>query len=165
MNDKYTKKRLQKTVVSKWQLKRRQRSEAQLQRAAAAAYISIRKFRKQLELKLFFFFSPAAFLRTLFFDTREISDFLLFSPPTPPYTLGFSAGKLPAWPQRRYICCCTAISVWHCFCSPLQGSRPSVSRECPYPHMPLPHPDPPPLAGDHLLISSSALASPPASFS
>ena len=123
------------------------------------------KIPEASRVEAFFFFSPAAFLRTLFFDTREISDFLLFSPPTPPYTLGFSAGKLPAWPQRRYICCCTAISVWHCFCSPLQGSRPSVSRECPYPHMPLPHPDPPPLAGDHLLISSSALASPPASFS
>ncbi|CAM9308583.1 unnamed protein product, partial [Rangifer tarandus platyrhynchus] len=60
--------------------------------------------------------------------------------------------------------CSTAVSVPHCFCSPLRGSRPSVSRECPYPHMSLPHPDRPPLVGDHLLISSFALASPPASF-
>ena len=60
--------------------------------------------------------------------------------------------------------CSAAVSVPRCFCGPLQGSRPSVSRECPLPHVPLPHPDPPPLVGDHLLISSFALTSPPASF-
>ena len=77
------------------------REKAALRGAAAegsgGGYISIRKFRKHLELKLFFF-PPAAFLRALFFDTREISDFPLFfvyPTTTLPYTLGFSAGKLP----------------------------------------------------------------------
>lgn len=63
------------------------KEKAALRGAAAegsgGGYISIRKFRKHLELKLPPAPPPAAFLRTLFFDKREISDFLLFPPPPP----------------------------------------------------------------------------------
>ena len=105
MNDKYTKKRLQKTVVSKWQLKRRQRSEAQLQRAAAAA-TSASEIPEASRVEAFFFFPLQHFFEPFSLIHVRFPTFLCSPPPPtpPPFTLGFSAGKLPAWPQRRCIC-------------------------------------------------------------
>ena len=143
------------------------KEKAALRGAAAegsgGGYISIRN-SGSISSGSFFVFSPAAFLRALFFGTREISDFALFSAPPPPYTLGFSAGELPAWPQRRCICLQHSRFGSALFLRPFAGVTAEWEQGMPLPHVPLPHPDPPPLVGDHLLISSFALASPPASF-
>lgn len=99
------------------------------------------QFRKPLELKHFF----AAFLRALSFDIRETSDFLLFFAFFLFFflhTSGFSIDKLQA-SKALDPAAAPAISDSHGSAALLQGSRPSVSRECPYPRMPLPLSDAP----------------------
>ena len=150
-------------MVSKWQLKRRQRSEAQLQRAAAAA-TSASEIPEASRVEAFLFFPLQHFFEPFSLVHVRFPTLLCSPPPPPPYTLGFSAGELPAWPQRRCICLQHSRFGSALFLRPFAGVTAEWEQGMPLPHVPLPRPDPPPLVGDHLLISSFALASPPASF-
>lgn len=143
-------------MVSKWQLERRQRSGCAAAEGSAEAATSASENSGSIPRVEAFFSPPCSISSSPFFDTREISDFspLFFcdAPPTTtlPYSLGFSAGKLPGLASKvLYLCLLQSHFCSALFRSPFAGFTAKCERECPHPHMPLPHADPLPLVGDH----------------